>query len=76
MISSHILSELEQVATKYGIMHEGRLIEEFSISEYVDLGFTGFTIESSKPLDTLQSLKQHFPKIKLLLMLKKRYLLI
>lgn len=62
LISSHILSELEQVATKYGIMHEGRLIEEFSISEYVDLGFTGFTIESSKPLDTLQFLKQHFPK--------------
>ena len=62
MISSHILSELEQVATKYGIMHEGRLIEEFSISEYVDLGFTGFTIASSKPLDTLQFLKQHFPK--------------
>ncbi|EOZ5986139.1 ATP-binding cassette domain-containing protein [Enterococcus faecium] len=62
LISSHILSELEQVATKYGIMHVGRLIEEFSISEYVDLGFTGFTIESSKPLDTLQFLKQHFPK--------------
>ncbi|EMW6189193.1 ATP-binding cassette domain-containing protein [Enterococcus faecium] len=62
LISSHILSELEQVATKYGIMHEGRLIEEFSISEYVDLGFTGFTIASSKPLDTLQFLKQHFPK--------------
>lgn len=62
LISSHILSELEQFATKYGIMHEGRLIEEFSISEYVDLGFTGFTIESSKPLDTLQFLKQHFPK--------------
>ncbi len=62
LISSHILSELEQVATKYGIMHEGRLIEEFSISEYVDLGFTGFTIESSKPVDTLQFLKQHFPK--------------
>ncbi len=62
LISSHILSELEQVATKYGIMHEGRLIEEFSISEYVDLGFTGFTIESSKPLDTLQFLKQHFLK--------------
>ncbi|EGP5072485.1 ATP-binding cassette domain-containing protein [Enterococcus faecium] len=62
LISSHILSELEQVATKYGIMHEGRQIEEFSISEYVDLGFTGFTIESSKPLDTLQFLKQHFPK--------------
>lgn len=62
LISSHILSELEQVATKYGIMHEGRLIEEFSVSEYVDLGFTGFTIESSKPLDTLQFLKQRFPE--------------
>lgn len=62
LISSHILSELEQIATKYGIMHEGNLIEEFSVSEYVDLGFTGFTIESSKPFDTLRFLKHHFPE--------------
>lgn len=61
LISSHILSELEQVATKYGIMNEGKLIEEFSLSDYADLSFNGFIIESSKPLDTLRFLKQKFP---------------
>ena len=30
LISSHILSELTQVATTFGIIHEGRLIKEFT----------------------------------------------
>lgn len=30
LISSHILSELAQVATTFGIIHKGRLIKEFS----------------------------------------------
>lgn len=33
LISSHILSELYQLATTYGIIHEGRLIEELSLQE-------------------------------------------
>jgi len=30
LISSHILSELEQVADRYGIVHQGRLVKEFT----------------------------------------------
>jgi len=30
LISSHILSELEQVAKRYGIIHKGRLVKEFT----------------------------------------------
>lgn len=30
LVSSHILSELTQIATTYGIIHQGRLIKEFS----------------------------------------------
>jgi len=33
LISSHILSELHQLATRYGIIHKGRLLEEISASE-------------------------------------------
>ena len=30
MISSHILGELSKFATRYGIIHHGKLIEEFT----------------------------------------------
>ena len=30
LISSHILGELSRLATRYGIIHRGRLIEEFT----------------------------------------------
>ena len=33
MISSHILDELGKLADSYGIIHEGRLLDEFSIDE-------------------------------------------
>ncbi|MNB82151.1 putative ABC transporter ATP-binding protein YxlF [compost metagenome] len=33
LISSHILTELELVATRYGILHEGELIQEFAGGE-------------------------------------------
>lgn len=36
LISSHILSELYQLATTYGIIHEGRLIEELRLRELDD----------------------------------------
>lgn len=33
LISSHILSELHQLATRYGIIHKGRLLEEIEAKE-------------------------------------------
>lgn len=33
LISSHILSELHQLATYYGIIHKGKLVEELSANE-------------------------------------------
>ncbi len=33
LISSHILEELSKIATRYGILHNGQLIDEFSHSE-------------------------------------------
>ncbi|MGM0337037.1 hypothetical protein [Enterococcus sp. AZ007] len=33
LISSHILSELSMVATRYGFLHEGKLLKEFSVNE-------------------------------------------
>ena len=33
MISSHILDELGKLADRYGIIHEGKLLDEFSVDE-------------------------------------------
>ena len=33
MISSHILDELGKLADKYGIIHEGRLMDEFTVDQ-------------------------------------------
>ncbi len=33
MISSHILDELGKLATKYGIIHEGKLLDEFTVDD-------------------------------------------
>lgn len=34
MLSSHILSEVEQVATRVGIIHKGQLVDEFSLADF------------------------------------------
>ena len=36
LISSHILEELSKIATHYGIIHNGRLIEQLSSEELMD----------------------------------------
>ncbi len=36
IISSHILSELEKIATHYGIIHEGKLVRELTKEELLD----------------------------------------
>lgn len=33
LISSHILGELEKIATHYGIIRQGRMIQELSVAE-------------------------------------------
>lgn len=45
LISSHILSELDKVATKYGFISKGRLIKEVSAEELHDIsnGYTKIT---------------------------------
>ncbi|MDL2251129.1 AAA family ATPase, partial [Lachnospiraceae bacterium OttesenSCG-928-J05] len=36
LISSHILSELSKFATRYGIIHNGQLVEEFTEQELLE----------------------------------------
>ena len=59
LISSHILEELSKIATHYGIIHEGRLIEQLSSEELMDKCAAKLVIVTDAPekactvLDTL-----------------------
>ncbi|MCL2751861.1 MAG: ATP-binding cassette domain-containing protein [Firmicutes bacterium] len=49
LMSSHILSELEQLATRYGIIADGRLIEEFSAADLENKQLRSVTIQVNDP---------------------------
>ena len=49
LISSHILEELSKIATKYGIIHKGNLMEEINPLDFGDRGF--LKIGLSRPID-------------------------
>lgn len=36
LISSHILSELTHIATRYGIIHQGKMLRDFSQEELAE----------------------------------------
>lgn len=45
LISSHILGELGKIATKYGIIHEGQLLEEFTAKELEERSAKGLCLQ-------------------------------
>lgn len=45
IVSSHILSELEHIATDYGIMHHGKLISEFGADKLTNKELEEYFIE-------------------------------
>ncbi|MDR3318566.1 MAG: ABC transporter ATP-binding protein [Clostridiales bacterium] len=51
LISSHILSELEQVATKVGIIHKGALLDERQMSDLTSALGAAVIVEVDKPED-------------------------
>lgn len=57
LISSHILSELQLLATKYGFIHRGRLIKEISAEELLQTVETKMCIRTANPDVTAQFLR-------------------
>lgn len=58
LISSHILSELQLLAGKYGFLHEGRLIQEITAAELQQSAQAAICIKTFDPAAAADMLKQ------------------
>jgi len=57
LVSSHILAELQQLATRIGIIKDGELIDEFAISEIAKKVGSTVTISTSDAAKAIKLLK-------------------
>lgn len=71
LISSHILDELEMIATRYGFIHQGQMIEEITaeklqekLKKYISLdveniGFASITLEQKLHTENFKVMDDH-----------------
>ncbi len=57
LLSSHILSEVEKLCDRVGIIRQGKIIETGSLSELRHLTRTNLLVETKQPIASLKDLK-------------------
>ncbi|MDQ0255287.1 ABC-2 type transport system ATP-binding protein [Evansella vedderi] len=57
LLSSHVLSEVERLCDRVGIIREGKMIESGSLGELRHLTRTNLYVETIRPMDSLASLQ-------------------
>lgn len=65
LISSHILGELEKIATHYGIIRRGKIIQEISAKEMEARARVFITLKTNDNLSAAKILSKKYPKIKI-----------
>ncbi len=65
LISSHILGELEKIATHYGIIRGGKMITELSAKEMESRARVFTTLKTKDLLGALNALKQKYASVRL-----------
>ena len=65
LISSHILGELEKIATHYGIIRQGKMIQELSAAEMEGRCRTFTTVKTSDIQRALADLQKQYPIVRL-----------
>ena len=58
LVSSHILPEIEQLATRVGIVHQGQLIEELTLDELANQGRQYIRLKTVNPHAASQVLEE------------------
>ena len=56
-LSSHILSEVERLCDRVGIIREGKLVETGTLSELRHLTRVTMTVETERPIEALESME-------------------
>ena len=64
LISSHILSELSKLATRFGFIEKGVLVKEISQEDLIKLEGRSLTIESTNPNKLIEVVKKKLPHAK------------
>ena len=64
LISSHILGELEKIATHYGIIRQGKLIQEMSAAEMDARSRVFVSVKAKDMQGALKTLKTKFDNVK------------
>ena len=65
LISSHILGELEKIATHYGIIREGRMIQELTAEEMENRARVFVSLKTSDVQGAISLLKRKFSDVRL-----------
>ena len=65
LISSHILGELEKIATHYGIIREGRIIQEITAKEMEGRARVFVSLKTADMKSALSVLKEKFADVRL-----------
>jgi len=58
LVSSHLLSEVEQMCTHIGVMHDGRLVSQGTISELRAGSVQSVRVETDRPADAARVLSE------------------
>lgn len=61
LISSHLLGELNQLATCYGFIHKGKMVEQISAEKLKEKCRTYLSIRVEDAARATEALKKHFP---------------
>lgn len=65
LISSHILGELEKIATHYGIIRQGKIIMELSAKELENRAKVFVSLKTRDMTGTMKILKEKFPDVRM-----------